>query len=96
MITIRMQVPGTCILYEYIPKSNEELNLDNAYLETHFNIHALTAGYNSHLSGFNNIDLITGTQFTLYGVDKNLQTLYRKTPVGLKVYLQLRPSLHKH
>ena len=82
--------------YEYIQKSKEELNLDNGYPETNFNIHALTAGYNRQLVNFSNIDLVGGTQFTLYGVDKGLQTLYGKTPVGFELYLQLRPSLHKH
>jgi len=82
--------------YEFIQKSREELDLDNGYPETNFNIHALTAGYNRQLVNFSNIDLIGGTQFTLYGVDKDLQTLYGKTPAGFEVYLQLRPSLHKH
>ena len=82
--------------YEYIQKSKEELDLDNGYPETNFNIHALTAGYNRQLVNFSNIDLIAGTQFTLYGVDKDLQSLYGKTPVGFELYLQLRPSLHKH
>ena len=82
--------------YEYIQKSKEELDLDNGYPETNFNIHALTAGYNRQLVNFSNINLITGAQFTLYGVDKTLQSLYGKTPVGFELYLQLRPSLHKH
>jgi hypothetical protein len=72
------------------------LDLDSGYPETNFNIHALTAGYNRQLVNFSNIDLIGGTQFTLYGVDKDLQALYGKTPVGFQVYFQFRPSLHKH
>ncbi|HEY5771749.1 MAG TPA: hypothetical protein VIS75_03930, partial [Chitinophagaceae bacterium] len=67
--------------YEYIQKSKEELDLDNGYPETNFNIHALTAGYNRQLVNFSNINLIAGAQFTLYGVDKTLQSLYGKTPV---------------
>ena len=82
--------------YEFIQKSKEELGLDNNYPEINFNIHALTAGYNRQLVNFNSIDLIAGTQFTLYGVDKDLHTLYGKTPVSFEIYLQLRPSLHKH
>ena len=82
--------------YEFIQKSKEELDLDNGYPETNFNIHALTAGYNRQLINFSNIDLVAGTQFTLNGVDKDLQTLYGKTPVSFELYLQLRPSLHKH
>jgi hypothetical protein len=82
--------------YEYIQKTKEELDLDNGYPETNFNIHALTAGYNRQLIHFSNIDLVAGTQFTLHGVDKDLQTLYGKTPVGFEIYLQFRPTLHKH
>ena len=82
--------------YEYTQKSKEELDLDSGYPETNFNIHALTAGYNRQLVNFSNIDLVAGTQVTFYGVDKDLQALYGKNPVGFEIYLQLRPSLHKH
>ena len=82
--------------YEYIQKSEEELDLDTRLYRGLFNIHALTAGYNRNLASFNNIDLNAGTQFTVYGVDKDLQRLYGKTPIGFEIYLQLRPALHKH
>lgn len=82
--------------YEYVQKSKEELDLDDTYPHKNFNVHAITAGYNRRLANFKGIDLTAGTQFTLYGVDKALQTLYGKTPVGFQLYLQLRPSLHKH
>ena len=82
--------------YEYVQKSNEELDLDASYAHKNFNVHAFTAGYNRQLIGFKNVDLNAGTQFTVYGVDKDLQSLYGKTPVSFQVYLQLRPSLHKH
>lgn len=80
--------------YEYVQKSKEELDLHNGYPDKNFNVHALTAGYNRRLIGFNNIDLNAGTQFTIYGVDKDLQTLYGKTPLSFQIYLQLRPLLH--
>jgi hypothetical protein len=82
--------------YEYIQKSKEELDLDGTYPHRNFNIHALTAGYNRQLINFKNMDLVGGTQVTVYGVDKDLQALYGKTPVAFQLYLQLRPSLHKH
>lgn len=82
--------------YEFIQKSKEELDLDNGYADKNYNIHAFTGGYNRQLLSFNSIDLIAGTQFTLYGVAKSLQSLYGKTPVSFEVYLQLRPLLHKH
>jgi hypothetical protein len=82
--------------YEYVQKSKEELDLDDTYPHRNFNVHAFTAGYNRQLANFKNIDLTAGTQFTVYGVDKGLQTLYGKSPVGFQVYIQLRPSLHKH
>jgi hypothetical protein len=82
--------------YEYVQKSKEELDLDNGFSDEKFNIHAFTAGYNRQLTSFNNINLNAGTQLTIYGVDKDLQSLYGKTPVGFEIYLQLRPALHKH
>ena len=82
--------------YEYVQKSKEELDLDNGFPDKKFNVHAFTAGYNRQLLSFRNINLNTGSQFTVYGVDKNLQTLYGKMPISFQVYLQLRPSLHKH
>jgi hypothetical protein len=82
--------------YEYVQKSKEELDLDGALPDEKFNVHAFTAGYNRQLVSFSKIDLNAGTQFTIHGVDENLQSLYGKTPVGFQVYLQLRPSLHKH
>ena len=82
--------------YEYLQKSKEELDLDGSFPDKNFNIHALTAGYNRTLKNFCNIDLVAGTQFTIHGVDKSLQNLYGKRPVSFQLYLQFRPSLHKH
>jgi hypothetical protein len=82
--------------YEYVQKSKEELDLDDVYPHKNFNVHAITTGYNRQLANLKGIDLTAGTQFTLYGVDKTLQPLYGKMPVSFQLYLQLRPSLHKH
>jgi len=82
--------------YEYIQKSKEELDLDNGFPDRNFNIHAFTVGYNRQLLNFKSIDLMAGSQFTINGVDKDLQDLYGKTPVGFEIYLQVRPMLHKH
>jgi len=82
--------------YEYVQKSKEELDLDDTYPHRNFNVHAITTGYNRQLANFKGIDLTAGTQFTLYGVDKALQSLYGNLPVGFQVYLQFRPSIHKH
>ena len=82
--------------YEYVQKSEEELDLDARLYHGNFSIHALTAGYNRQLLNFSAIDLNAGTQLTIYGVDSALQKLYGKTPLSFQVYLQLRPSLHQH
>ena len=82
--------------YEYIQKSKEELDLDGTYPHRNFNVHSFTAGYNRQLINFKNIDLVGGTQATIYAVDKGLQSLYGKAPVGFQVYFQLRPRLHIH
>lgn len=82
--------------YEYVQKSIEELGLGDPYPHRNYNVHAFTTGYNRKLITYKAIDLIAGSQFTLYGVDNALQGLYGKTPIGFQFYLQLRPSLHKH
>lgn len=82
--------------YEYVQKSREELDLDNTYPHRNFHIHAFTAGYNRQLTGSNKFEATAGTQVTVNGVDRVLQNLYGKTPVSFQLYLQIRPSLHKH
>ena len=72
------------------------MDLHNGYADKNYNIHAFTGGYNRQLVNFKSIDLIAGGQFTLYAVDKDLQSLYGTTPVGFEIYFQLRPSLHSH
>ncbi len=82
--------------YEFVQKSKEELDLHNGYPDKKYSVHAFTTGYNRQLRSFSNIALLAGTQFTVYGVDKGLHSLYGKTPVGFQVYIQLRPSVHNH
>jgi hypothetical protein len=82
--------------YEFVQKAKEELDLHNGYADKIYNIHAFTGGYSRQLTNFNSIDLVAGTQATIYGVGKSLQSLYGKTPISFEIYLQLRPALHKY
>jgi hypothetical protein len=82
--------------YEFVQKAKEELDLHNGYADKIYNIHAFTGGYSRQLTNFNSIDLVAGTQATIYGVGKSLQSLYGKTPISFEIYLHLRPALHKH
>ncbi|HEX4877516.1 MAG TPA: hypothetical protein VFV31_12650 [Chitinophagaceae bacterium] len=82
--------------YEYVQKSNEELNLGQSYPHRNFNIHGFSLGYNRRILQIKKADIAAGTQFTLYGVDKGLRSLYGKMPVGVQLYIQIRPFLHSH
>ena len=82
--------------YEYVQKSKEELDLDNSYPHRNFKIHGFSLGYNRQVLQIKKADIAAGTQFTVNGVDKDLRLLYGKTPVGLQVYIQIRPRLHNH
>lgn len=82
--------------YEYVQKSKEELDLDNSYPHRNFNIHGFGIGYNRQIMQIKKADITAGTQFTLYGVDKDLRTLYGRMPVGFQLYIQIRPSFHNH
>lgn len=82
--------------YEFLQKSSEELDLENQFGHTRFDVHVLSLGYNRTLLTRKQIELTAGTKATLNFPDKQLQRLYGKSPVGLQVYLQIRPSVHLH
>ncbi|MES2430201.1 MAG: hypothetical protein V4556_04635 [Bacteroidota bacterium] len=83
--------------YEYVQKSVEELNLDEAVYghDALFPVNAFTLGFNYDLLNIGKARLAAGSQFTLYSADKKLNTLYGKNPMAFEVYLRLYPSLMK-
>ena len=82
--------------YEFVQKSGEELDLDESFPHRNFAIHNHGGGYNRRIASFRQIDLLTGTQISVYAADRTLQSLYGKNPLSFQIYLQLRPSIHQH
>jgi hypothetical protein len=82
--------------YEYIRKSAEELELEPLLGHRILNIHAVTVGYNRNISPAAPVEILAGLQGTLNFPDRLLKPLYGSAPVGLEIYLQLRPWRHRH
>lgn len=83
--------------YEYVQKSVEELSLNEAVYGhgTIFPVNAFTVGFNYDLLKIGKAQVAGGSQFTLYGAGKKLDSLYGKNPMAFEVYLRLSPSLKK-
>jgi hypothetical protein len=83
--------------YELVEKSAEELDLDHdVFNARNYDVHAFTLGYNRTLHSFRWIDIVAGSQGTVYFPAKQLKPLYGSAPLALQFYIQLRPRLHKH
>lgn len=83
--------------YEYVQKSLEELNLDEALYghDAIFPIHVFTIGFNYDVLNIRRSNIAAGTQFTLYAASNKLAPLYGKNPLAFEVYLRLYPGLMK-
>lgn len=82
--------------FEWVQKSAEELDIVDLDPHHQFWVQAYTLGYNRLLTTFRGTDLAAGTQFTIHGVDKALQSTYGRMPLSFQLYLQIRPAIHKH
>jgi hypothetical protein len=82
--------------YEFLQKSTEELDLEDELGHETFNVHVFSLGYNRRVFQKNIFELTAGTKATINFPAKELKPLYGDLPVGFQLYLQLRPSLHKH
>jgi hypothetical protein len=82
--------------YEFIQKSTEELELEDQLGHSTYDIHVFSLGYNRSFLQKGPIELAGGVKTTINLPASALQPLYGKSPVGLQVYLQLRPALHRH
>jgi hypothetical protein len=93
-----LQFQGQAIYgrYEYVRKSAEELELETTLGPGTFNIHTLTLGYNRNISPAAPVEILAGLQTTINFPDKRLKRIYGSVPVGLEIYLQLRPRRHRH
>ena len=81
--------------YEFVQKSTEELDLENAYEERSFDIHKLTLGTNRQLFTFGAFELLGGLQSSVNIPPPSLQSLYGKAPMSGQVYVEIRPKLMK-
>ena len=58
-------------------------------------VQAYTAGYDREIPGWHNLSTAIGAQVTVYGVGKPLQPVYGSDPMGVSLFLRLRPNLEK-
>jgi hypothetical protein len=82
--------------YEFIQKSTEELELEDLLGHNKLGIHVFSVGYNRSIAQYKGIELAAGTKATVNFPASALKPLYGDMPVGMQVYLQLRPAIHKH
>jgi hypothetical protein len=77
--------------YEFVMKSAEELDLQNHFGETTFNLNSFTIGYNRQLTPAAPVEISIGTQATFNFPPQSLKPMYGNLPIGFEVYLLLRP-----
>ena len=92
---LQLRTQAIYIRYEFVNKSSEELNLESQFGQTTFDINALTLGYNRLLAPYAPVDVSVGTQVTFNFPPEELKTIYGRCPIGLQVYLLIRPHRHK-
>jgi hypothetical protein len=79
--------------YEWVQKSVEELNLDEASFghDILFPVHVFTIGTSRDLITFGQTKVALGAQLSAYVPDRRLQALYGQLPLSGQVYLRLYP-----
>jgi hypothetical protein len=79
--------------YEWVQKSVEELNLDEARYghDALFPVHAFTAGSSYDLLALGQTRLALGAQLSFFSPDRRLHSLYGQNPVSGQVYLRIYP-----
>jgi hypothetical protein len=81
--------------YEYVQKSNEELDINPVNGKHLFPVNALTLGFNYDLMQGSNIRVAGGAQGSIYHADADLNSLYGKNPMAFEVYIRIYPTLMK-
>jgi hypothetical protein len=81
--------------YEWVEKSIEELNLDEAtYGEDGiFPVHAFTAGASYDMLTLGKTKFALGTQFSVYHPANKLSSIYSENPLAGEVYLRIYPRV---
>lgn len=79
--------------YEWVQKSVEELNLDEAVFghDALFPVHAFTAGASYDILTIGQTKFALGAQFSFFDPSKRLSELYGDNPVSGQVYLRIYP-----
>lgn len=94
---VRLKKLDVYTRYEFVQKTTEELDL-NALIYGNtsiFPVNAITLGLNYDLIKIGPLNLAAGGQFTWYGADSRLNSLYGKNPTAGEVFLRLYPRLMK-
>jgi hypothetical protein len=79
---------------EYVRKSGEELVLPGALASQEFDLGAVSLGYIREFAGYRGARFGAGLRGALNLVPASLETTYgSRTPVGLAVFLRIRPGL---
>jgi hypothetical protein len=79
---------------EYVRKSGEEFALDPALQDQEFDIGTLSLGYVREFAGFHGATFGLGARGALNLIPSDLEGAYgSRTPVGLAVFLRVRPGL---
>ena len=79
--------------YEWVQKSIEELNLNEAVFghDAVFPVHALTAGSSYDIAILGKTKIALGGQLSFYAPDKRLSNLYGDNPIAGEIYLRIYP-----
>ncbi len=93
---LQLRTQAIYFRYEFVNKSAEELRLQDTFGEADFNINAVTLGYNYLFLPAAPLEITLGTQGTLNFPPDELKSIYGNLPVGLEVYIQVRPHRHRH
>jgi hypothetical protein len=88
---LQFRMQAIYMRYEFVTKSADELDIQDHFGQASFNINSLTIGYNHQLAPLAPLEISLGLQGTMNFAPMQLQELYGVTPVGLQVYLLLRP-----
>ncbi|HEX5437760.1 MAG TPA: hypothetical protein VFW98_11415 [Gemmatimonadaceae bacterium] len=96
LLETHLDVDGTNAVFgrlEYVNKSSDDLALENALPERHFDIGSAALGYVREIAGIAGVSLGVGGRASLDLVPQSLRPYYgTRTPAGFAVYLRLRPE----
>jgi hypothetical protein len=93
--SLRMQRLVLYTRYEWVQKSVEELNLDEAVYghDAIFPVNTITIGAGYDVLHNSPVRMSLGAQGSLYAADKRLDALYGKNPLAAEVYLRFYPRI---